>query len=143
MLLKGKFAMNVNLRKLIWIFAISYFETSTQAKTTALLCETLAVAKGPYTTGPGSEFTKRDASYSTWSVVIETDESGKVIKVTLDDDVKEFSVKGDFIKFKSKLLMSLEINIKTGRARTTITGFDTREQGGCKVISKANESLLD
>ena len=75
--------------------------------------------------------------------MIETDESGKVIKVTLDDDVKEFSVKGDFIKFKSKLLTSLEINIKTGRARTTITGFDTREQGGCKVISKANESLLD
>ena len=58
MLTKGKFAMNVNSRKLIWIFAISYFATSTQAKTTALLCETLAVAKGPYTSGPVANLQK-------------------------------------------------------------------------------------
>ena len=114
-----------------------------EAKTTSLLCETVAAAKGPAFVGPGSEYTRRDGSYSTWSVVIETDDAGKVLKVMLDDEEKEFTFKGDLLKFRSKLVTSLEINVKTGRARTTLTGIDTREQGACKVVSKANESLLD
>ena len=74
---------------------------------------------------------------------MDTDEAGKVVKVSLDDEEKEFTLKGDLLRFKSKLFASLEINIKTGRARTTMTGFDTREQGVCKVITKSNETLLD
>jgi hypothetical protein len=120
--------------------AITY---KAEAKTTSLLCETLAAGQSPLTTGPGSQFTGRDASYSTWSVSIETDDDGKIVKVFLDNDEKEFELKGDLLKFRSKLIFSLEINIKTGRARTTISGFDTREQGGCKVISKVEKGLLN
>jgi hypothetical protein len=61
----------------------------------------------------------------------------------LDNDEKEFELKGDLLKFKAKLIFSLEINLKTARARTTITGFDTREQGGCKVVSKTEKGLLE
>ena len=114
-----------------------------EAKTTSLLCETFSAGQSALTTGPGSQFTGRDASYSTWSVSIETDDDGKVQKVFLDNDEKEFELKGDLLKFRSKLIFSLEINIKTGRARTTISGFDTREQGGCKVISKVEKGLLN
>ena len=49
-----------------------------QAKTTSLLCETFTAGQSPLTTGAGSQFTGRDASYSTWSVSIETDDDGKV-----------------------------------------------------------------
>lgn len=135
--------MNMSSKIPLVLVSIGLLSNLAQAKSTALLCETVAAAKGPYTVGPGSEYTRRDASYSTWSVVVDTDEAGKVVKVTLDDEEKEFTLKGDLLRFKSKLFASLEINIKTGRARTTITGFDTREQGACKVITKSNESLLD
>lgn len=114
-----------------------------QAKTTSLLCETLTAGQSPLTTGAGSQFTGRDASYSTWSVSIETDDEGKVKKVFLDNDEKEFELRGDLLKFKAKLIFSLEINLKTARARTTITGFDNREQGGCKVVSKTEKGLLE
>lgn len=114
-----------------------------EAKTTSLLCETYSAGQSALTTGPGSQFTGRDASYSTWSVSIETDDEGKVKKVFLDNDEKEFELKGDLLKFRSKLIFFLEINTKTGRARTTISGFDTREQGGCKVISTVEKGLLN
>lgn len=116
-----------------------------QAKTTSLLCETLAGAQSPIAAGQGFTVphTGRDASYSTWSVSIETDDDGKVKKVFLDNDEKEFELKGDLLKFKAKLIFSLEINLKTARARTTITGFDTREQGGCKIVSKTEKGLLE
>ena len=129
--------------KIFTLICISLFPFTAQAKTTSLLCETASAAQSPVTFGPGSQYTGRDASYSTWSVVIESDVDGKISKVTLEDSVKDFEVKGDLLKFKAKLLNSLEINLKTGRARTTITGFDTKEQGGCKVVSKSEGSLLD
>lgn len=119
------------------------FANVVQAKTTSLLCETFTAGQSPLTTGAGSQFTGRDASYSTWSVSIETDDEGKVKKVFLDNDEKEFELKGDLLKFKAKLIFSLEINLKTARARTTITGFDNREQGGCKVVSKTEKGLLE
>ena len=116
------------------------------AKTISLLCETMAAAQGPSYFGPGSQYNAggaRDASYSTWSVVIETNDDGKIVKVTVDDGEKEFEAKGDLLKFRGKLITSLEINLKTGRARTTVTGFDTREQGACKVVAKTDKGLLE
>ena len=127
------------------LFALSLFvgAFSANARVISLLCETVAAAQSPLTFGAGSEYTGRDASYSTWSVTLETDENGKVTKVTLDGEDKEFDLKGDLVKFRAKLLASLEVNTKTGRARTTITGFDTKEQGACKVVSKTEKGLLD
>ena len=112
------------------------------AKTTNLICETMATSQAPVAPGPGGIYTGRDASYSTWSVSIETDNS-KPVKVTLDNEEKDFEIKGDLLKFRAKLIFSLEINLKTGRARTTVTGFDTREQGGCKVVSVSEKGLLE
>lgn len=119
------------------------FACATHAKTTSLMCETMAASQSPVTFGPGSQYTGRDASYSTWSIVIDTDDTGKITKVTLDDTDKEFEVKGDLLKLRGKLLTSLEVNVRTGRARTTITGFDTKEQGVCKVVSKSEGNLLN
>ena len=115
----------------------------THAKTTTLLCETLAAAKAAPFSGSGSQYATTDANYSTWGVSVETNEEGKIVRVTLDNEDKEFTVSGDLLKFRAKLINSLEINLKTGRARTTVTGFDTREQGACKVVSKADKGLLD
>ena len=134
--------MNSKLKYALVVLSL-VFANVAQAKTTSLLCETFTAGQSPLTTGAGSQFTGRDASYSTWSVSIETDEDGKIKKVFLDNDEKEFELKGDLLKFKAKLIFSLEINIKTARARTTISGFDTREQGGCKVVSKTEKGLLE
>jgi len=76
-------------------------------------------------------------------VSVETDDGGKVVRVTLDNDDKEFTLNGDLLRFRAKLINSLEINLKTGRARTTVSGFDTREQGACKVVSRTDKGLLD
>jgi hypothetical protein len=129
--------------KLKFFTALSFFFLTQQieAKTVSLLCETAAAAQAA--TPFGGPFTATDASYSTWSVTIETDENGKILKVNLDGEDKEFDLKGDLVKMKARLLTSLEVNTKTGRARTTITGFDTKEQGACKVVSKSEKGLLD
>jgi hypothetical protein len=110
-----------------------------EAKTVSLLCETFASSRSSQISG----FPGQDASYSTWSITIEKDDEGEVQKVFLDNDAKEFELKGDLLKFKSKFLYFLEINTRTGRARTTVTGFDTREQGACKVVSRQDKGLLD
>jgi hypothetical protein len=130
------------MKKIYFLLALMFVSVA-QAKTTSLLCETFTAGQSPLTTGAGSQFTGREASYSTWSVSIETEDDGKIRKVFLDNDEKEFELKGDLLKFKAKLIFSLEINLKTARARTTITGFDTREQGGCKVVSKTEKGLLE
>ena len=136
--------MNSKLKYLFIVIGLTVVNLA-QAKTTSLLCETLAGAQSPIQAGQGFTVphSGRDASYSTWSVSIETDDDGKDKKVFLDNDEKEFELKGDLLKFKAKLIFSLEINLKTARARTTVTGFDTREQGGCKVISKTEKGLLE
>jgi hypothetical protein len=137
----------MNLKsKLLFAMLGLIFASSSQAKTISLLCETLAGARSPIAAGPGFTVphSGRDASYSTWSVTIETDDDdGKIKKVFLDNDEKEFELKGDLLKFRAKLIFSLEINLKTARARTTATGIDTREQGACKVISKTEKGLLE
>lgn len=115
----------------------------THAKTTSLLCETMATAKAAPFSGVGSQHATTDANYSTWSVSVETDEGGKIVRVTLDNEDKEFTLNGDLLRFRAKLINSLEINLKTGRARTTVSGFDTREQGACKVVSRTEKGLLD
>ncbi len=127
----------------ICIFLCTFAFGLAEAKTTSLLCETFSAGQSALTTGPGSQFTGRDASYSSWSVVVETNEEGKVIKVFLDNEEKEFEMRGDLLKFRAKLIFSLELNVKTGRARTTISGFDTREQGVCKVVAKLENGLLN
>jgi hypothetical protein len=127
--------------RVTFLLAILFSINTAQSKTIGLLCETAAAAQSatPFA-GPLSG---SDASYSTWSVTVETDEDGKVTKVNLDGEDKNFDLKGDLVKMKARLLTSLEINTKTGRARTTITGFDTKEQGACKVVSKTEKGLLD
>ena len=127
--------------RIICLFTIFFSINSAQSKTIGLLCETVAAAQSaiPF----AGAFSGSDASYSTWSVTVETDEDGKVIKVNLDGEDKNFDLKGDLVKMKARLLTSLEINTKTGRARTTVTGFDTKEQGACKVVSKTEKGLLD
>jgi hypothetical protein len=117
--------------------------TGAQAKTVNLMCETMAASQSQVAPGPAGIYTGRDASYSTWGVSIETDDEGKIKRVTLDNEDREFEQRGDALKFRAKLIFSLEINLKTGRARTTVTGFDTREQGGCRVVSKTEKGLLD
>ena len=135
------------MKKIIAIIIIM-ISASVDAKIVSLLCETMANAQRDRNnyTGPGSQYgidLSRDASYSTWSVVIDTDDESKITKVTVDDSEKEFEKKGDLLSFKGKFLTTLEINLKTGRARTTLTGYDTKEQGACKVISKSEKGLLD
>ena len=139
-----KECMNSKAKYLFVVMGLTFINVS-QAKTTSLLCETFASAQSPIAAGQGFTVphTGRDASYSTWSVSIETDDDGKIKKVFLDNDEKEYELKGDLLKFKAKLIFSLEINLKTARARTTLTGFDTREQGGCKVVSKTEKGLLE
>jgi hypothetical protein len=129
--------------KIISAFLIVTFCSITSAKTTNLMCETMAASQSPVAPGPGGQYTGRDASYSTYGVTIETEEDGKIKQVLLDNNPKEFEVNGDLLKFRAKLIFSLEINLKSGRARTTVTGFDTREQGGCKVVSKNEKGLLE
>jgi len=69
--------------KLTFIVAGLMSANFAYAKTTALLCETLAGAQSPIAAGRG--FTVplkgRDASFSTWSVSIESDDAGVVKKV--------------------------------------------------------------
>lgn len=129
--------------KLALMLTIGLLNGVSFAKTTTLLCETMTAAKAAPFTGGGSQYAATDANYSTWSVTVETSDEGKILHVTLDNEEKEFSVNGDLLKFRAKLINSLEINVKTGRARTTVTGFDTREQGACKVIAKSDKSLLE
>jgi hypothetical protein len=133
----------MNIRINVSILLLCMSSAVCMAKTTTLLCETMAAAKVAPFTGAGSQYAARDANYSTWSVTIETNDEGKILHVTLDNDEKEFTINGDLLKFRAKLINSLEINIKTGRARTTVTGFDTREQGMCKVIAKTDKNLLE
>lgn len=133
----------MNALKIFLISTTLFFSNLALAKTTNLLCETMAASQAQVAPGPAGQYTGRDASYSSWGVSIETDEDGKIKQVLLDNDSKEFEVKGDLLKFRAKLIFSLEINLKSGRARTTVTGFDTREQGGCKVVSKTEKGLLE
>jgi hypothetical protein len=134
--------MSLNTVKITLVVLAAILTPAVQAKTIGLLCETAAAAQAGLPV-PGGQYGSRDASYSTWSVTVTTDDAGKVVSVQLDDDDKEFDLKGDTIKFRAKLINSLEINLKTGRARTTITGFDTKEQGSCKVVSKTEKGLLE
>jgi hypothetical protein len=96
--------MKLNKVKSSLVVIAAFLAPALQAKTVGLLCETMAAAQAPVTFGAGSQYTARDASFSTWSVTVETDETGKVVKVTLDDDEKEFDLKGDTIKFRAKLI---------------------------------------
>ena len=135
------------MKKILLLIILLIYGTA-NAKVVALLCETMVAAQRDRNnySGPGSQYNidlSRDASYSTWSVVIETDEDSKIKKVTVDEADKEFEKKGDLLSFKGKFLTTLEINLKTGRARTTITGFDTKEQGACKIVAKSEKGLLE
>ena len=133
----------MNIRRIGISLLLSMASTVCMAKTTTLLCETMTAAKSAPFTGGGSQYAATDANYSTWSITIDTNDEGKILHVMLDNEEKEFSINGELLKFRAKLINSLEINIKTGRARTTVTGFDTREQGMCKVIAKTDKSLLE
>lgn len=130
------------MRKILVLCVLALLSITCNAKTVNLLCETMATSQSPVAPGPAGMYTGRDASYSTWSVSVDL-EDGKPKKVSLDGEDKEFEHRGDLLKFRAKLIYSLEINVKTGRARTTVTGFDTREQGGCKVVSTSEKSLLE
>ncbi len=117
--------------KLIPLLLALSVSSAVTAKTTTLLCETQVTAIAGVSRGGAT----KDANRSTWSVVVDSDQNGRVSNVTLDNASKEFAQNGDLLRFKSDFVKSLEIDTRNLQARITITGFDTAEQGICKVVS--------
>ena len=109
--------------------------TTVSAKTTPLLCETLPLVQPGLKGSAANQSRAKNTDYSTWNVVVQSDTSGKVTSVKLNDAEKDFGVKGDTLQFRNNFLSLMEINLQTKLIRTTLTGYDTEDQGTCKEVS--------
>ncbi len=109
--------------------------TTVSAKTTTLLCETLPLVQPGLKGSAANQSRAKNTDYSTWNVVVQSDAGGKVTSVKLNDAEKEFALKGDTLQFRNNFLSLMEINLQTKLVRTTLTGYDTEDQGTCKEVS--------
>lgn len=125
------------MQKMKWVplLIAAAVSTAVNAKTTTYSCETKPLSIPGTTRGPGNQIKAQDNSVTTWNVVLETDQSGSVSGVTSNNETKKFTQKGDLVTFQAAVFSSLEIDTQTKQARITITGYDTAEQGVCKVLS--------
>lgn len=125
--------------KLIPLLLALTVSTAVTAKTTTLLCETKPIATSGLKQSLANQANAQTGSSSAWRVAVESDQSGKVAGLKVDDIGTQFTQNGVLLKFRTNFVSSLEINLQTGQARTTLTGYDTLEQGTCKdmMISEA------
>jgi uncharacterized protein (DUF1330 family) len=128
--------------KLIPLLIALTVSTAVTAKTTTLLCETKPNSVQGTNRGPGNQIKLQNDSVSVWNVILESDQSGSITAVILDDSTKKFSQKGELVTFQAAVFSSLEINAQTRKARITYTGYDTAEQGNCKELSVTGVPVL-
>ena len=68
--------LNEEIKFLVIVVSLIFSNLSI-AKTTDLLCETMAASRGQVALGPAGQYTGRDSSYSTYGVSIKSDVNGK------------------------------------------------------------------
>jgi uncharacterized protein (DUF1330 family) len=128
--------------KLIPLVIALTVSAAVTAKTTTLVCETKPLTTSGQKRSIANQTTSQAGSQSIWHVAVESDQSGKVTGVRVDDVGTQFIQNGASLKFKGNFVSNLEINIQTGQARTTLTGYDTLEQGTCKEVSVAETTPI-
>ena len=105
------------------------------AKSVALVCETTPIEEG-VSVVPQSGGAR--APSSVWNLVVESNQDGAITKVTVGGQEKDFESKSGLMSFRVGLITTLELSLRSGKARTTYTGVDTKERGACSVVYKTN-----
>ena len=109
--------------------------TPSHAKSVALVCETTPIEEVASVVAQSGG---ARASTSVWNLVVESNQDGAITKVSVGAQEKDFESKSGLLSFRVGLITTLELSLRSGKARTTYTGVDTKERGACSVLYKTN-----